>query len=70
MALYSTKALLHGKGGDVFEMIAENFPEMIRERSHRHDAFRQVAPSSCFRGSVASGRWCILSVTGCRTTDP
>ena len=27
MALYSTKALLHGKAGDVFEMIAENFPK-------------------------------------------
>ena len=27
MALYSVKALLHGKAGDVFEMIAENFPK-------------------------------------------
>jgi pyruvate dehydrogenase (quinone) len=27
MALYSVKAVLHGKGGDVFEMIAENFPK-------------------------------------------
>jgi pyruvate dehydrogenase (quinone) len=27
MAMYSVKALLHGKGGDVFEMIAENFPK-------------------------------------------
>jgi pyruvate dehydrogenase (quinone) len=26
MALYSVKAVLHGKGGDVFEMIADNFP--------------------------------------------
>jgi pyruvate dehydrogenase (quinone) len=26
MALYSVKAILHGKGGDVFEMIAENVP--------------------------------------------
>jgi pyruvate dehydrogenase (quinone) len=26
MAMYSMKAILHGKGGDVFEMIAENFP--------------------------------------------
>jgi pyruvate dehydrogenase (quinone) len=27
MALYSAKAILHGKAGDVFEMIAENFPK-------------------------------------------
>jgi pyruvate dehydrogenase (quinone) len=27
MALYSTKALLHGKAGDVFEMVGENFPK-------------------------------------------
>ncbi len=27
MALYSIKAILHGKGGDVFEMIEENFPK-------------------------------------------
>jgi pyruvate dehydrogenase (quinone) len=27
MALYSMKAVLHGKAGDVFEMIAENFPK-------------------------------------------
>ena len=27
MALYSIKALLHGKAGDVFEMIEENFPK-------------------------------------------
>ena len=27
MALYSAKAILHGKGGDVFEMIVENFPK-------------------------------------------
>jgi len=27
MALYSARALLHGKAGDVFEMIAENFPK-------------------------------------------
>jgi pyruvate dehydrogenase (quinone) len=27
MALYSVKALLHGKAGDVFEMITENFPK-------------------------------------------
>jgi pyruvate dehydrogenase (quinone) len=27
MALYSVKALLHGKAGDVFEMIEENFPK-------------------------------------------
>jgi pyruvate dehydrogenase (quinone) len=27
MALYSIKAVLHGKGGDVFEMIEENFPK-------------------------------------------
>ena len=27
MALYSVKALLHGKAGDVFEMIAENLPK-------------------------------------------
>ena len=26
MALYSMKAVLHGQGGDVFEMIRENFP--------------------------------------------
>jgi len=25
MAMYSTKAVLHGKGGDVFEMMTENF---------------------------------------------
>jgi pyruvate dehydrogenase (quinone) len=24
MAVYSTKAMLHGKGGDVWEMIVEN----------------------------------------------
>jgi pyruvate dehydrogenase (quinone) len=28
MALYSIKAVLHGKAGDVFEMIEENFPKM------------------------------------------
>jgi pyruvate dehydrogenase (quinone) len=27
MALYSVKALLHGQGGDVFEMIGENLPK-------------------------------------------
>ena len=27
MALYSVKAVLHGKAGDVFEMITENFPK-------------------------------------------
>jgi pyruvate dehydrogenase (quinone) len=27
MAMYSIKAVLHGKGGDVFEMIADNFPK-------------------------------------------
>ena len=27
MALYSAKAILHGKAGDVFEMITENFPK-------------------------------------------
>ena len=27
MALYSIKAVLHGKAGDVFEMIEENFPK-------------------------------------------
>jgi pyruvate dehydrogenase (quinone) len=27
MALYTMKAVLHGKAGDVFEMIAENFPK-------------------------------------------
>jgi pyruvate dehydrogenase (quinone) len=27
MALYSMKAVMHGKAGDVFEMIAENFPK-------------------------------------------
>ena len=27
MALYSMRAILHGKAGDVFEMIAENFPK-------------------------------------------
>jgi pyruvate dehydrogenase (quinone) len=27
MAMYSVRALLHGQGGDVFEMIAENFPK-------------------------------------------
>ena len=27
MALYSVKAILHGKAGDVFEMVAENFPK-------------------------------------------
>ena len=26
MALYTTKAILHGKGGDVWEMARENFP--------------------------------------------
>jgi pyruvate dehydrogenase (quinone) len=26
MALYSVKAVLHGKAGDVFEMIGENLP--------------------------------------------
>jgi pyruvate dehydrogenase (quinone) len=26
MAVYSMKAILHGRGGEVFEMIAENFP--------------------------------------------
>ncbi len=25
MAMYSVKAILHGKGGDVFEMVADNF---------------------------------------------
>jgi pyruvate dehydrogenase (quinone) len=28
MALYSMKAVMHGKAGDVFEMIAENFPKL------------------------------------------
>jgi len=28
MALYSIKAVLHGKGADVFEMIEENFPKL------------------------------------------
>ncbi len=27
MAMYSVKALLHGQGSDVFEMITENFPK-------------------------------------------
>ena len=27
MAMYSVKALLHGKAGDVFEMIGENLPK-------------------------------------------
>lgn len=27
MALYAMKAVLHGKAGDVFEMVAENFPK-------------------------------------------
>ena len=27
MTLYSMKAILHGQGGDVFEMIRENFPK-------------------------------------------
>jgi pyruvate dehydrogenase (quinone) len=27
MAMYSVKAVLHGQGGDVFEMIRENFPK-------------------------------------------
>lgn len=27
MAMYSVRALLHGQGGDVFEMVAENFPK-------------------------------------------
>jgi pyruvate dehydrogenase (quinone) len=27
MALYSVKAVLHGKADDVFEMIDENFPK-------------------------------------------
>ncbi len=27
MALYSMRAVLHGKAGDVFEMIEENFPK-------------------------------------------
>lgn len=27
MALYSVKAILHGKAGDVFEMVTENFPK-------------------------------------------
>ena len=26
MALYTAKAILHGKGGDVWEMVRENFP--------------------------------------------
>jgi pyruvate dehydrogenase (quinone) len=26
MAMYSVKAVLHGKAGDVFEMIGENLP--------------------------------------------
>jgi pyruvate dehydrogenase (quinone) len=26
MAVYSAKAMLHGKGGDVWEMIVENIP--------------------------------------------
>jgi pyruvate dehydrogenase (quinone) len=26
MALYTAKAVLHGKGGDVWEMVRENFP--------------------------------------------
>jgi hypothetical protein len=25
MALYSTRAILHGRGGDVWEMVRENF---------------------------------------------
>jgi len=25
MALYSTRAVLHGRGGDVWEMVKENF---------------------------------------------
>jgi len=25
MAVYSLKAIMHGKGGDVFEMVSENF---------------------------------------------
>jgi pyruvate dehydrogenase (quinone) len=25
MALYSTRAILHGRGGDVWEMVKENF---------------------------------------------
>ena len=25
MAVYSLKAVMHGKGGDVFEMLSENF---------------------------------------------
>jgi pyruvate dehydrogenase (quinone) len=28
MALYSMKAVMHGQAGDVFEMIAENFPKL------------------------------------------
>jgi pyruvate dehydrogenase (quinone) len=27
MAMYSVKAVLHGEGGEVFEMIRENFPK-------------------------------------------
>ena len=27
MALYSVKAIVHGEGGDVFEMIRENLPQ-------------------------------------------
>jgi pyruvate dehydrogenase (quinone) len=27
MAMYSAKAVLHGRGGDVFEMIRDNFPK-------------------------------------------
>jgi pyruvate dehydrogenase (quinone) len=27
MAMYSVKAVLHGQGGDVFEMVRENFPK-------------------------------------------
>jgi pyruvate dehydrogenase (quinone) len=26
MAVYSLKAIMHGQGGDVFEMLEENFP--------------------------------------------
>jgi hypothetical protein len=30
MAVYSARAMLHGKGHDVWEMIVENIPDHIR----------------------------------------
>jgi pyruvate dehydrogenase (quinone) len=32
MAVYTARAILHGKGGDVWEMMAENIPDRGRDR--------------------------------------